>query len=809
MKLVLDALVVGWLALALPAQDVAAKLAELDGARGARLEQLVGELTKLGRSAGDAALAPNFAELALEARRVRSSLARDHASAEALPAALANLADPDLVVRANLCALLGSPRLGAERVEERAAALEVAAQRWPEANARASALTALAALDHAAAAQALARLVPACTGAEQVEAARLLAGHARGRAALLELVASALRGDTKAVAGEALVQLVAACGTALADVEAGGEAPADRALFALAARHPDAQVRDAGALALERFLDRCVTLGDPQRASRTLEALEQAGIERGDLLARRAVLELTSEKGAAKALELARALAKASPVSDDPRSRTTLARARLIETAALFALSRGKEAEPALAQAENALVSLRAERWDLRAREDRADFDARATDDLLMTAVVPLWRTLVALADGAAPDSLAVLELARRADVALLEAQLEISRVAWNATLSHDDVLRHPLGPLVLALDGGAADALGERALELERDLCRACASVCGGGLPGFEPFEGLDTRLADALADPERRKLLVRIQDARRESALGYIDRETERLDRAQLAVDPTRLMELDVLRLQVRRMFQRETEEGDAALLRQRGVSRAGLAFAERNREQGRAESARRIAERAGVDLEALRGRLDELTLARYVAAAESALGGALMDLERGEEAEQVFERALGRLDGALREVRTREDSSAERVVQAQRAGMLTSLAVNANVKLRASEKALEYFERAYELDQSDFMRVMLACYRARAGRRDEARAALADLRVLPANYYNLACTWALLGEHELALDYLARDLAEMRTQPGARERQQNWAKGDPDLESLRGDPRFEALVATEAKK
>ena len=177
--------------------------------------------------------------------------------------------------------------------------------------------------------------------------------------------------------------------------------------------------------------------------------------------------------------------------------------------------------------------------------------------------------------------------------------------------------------------------------------------------------------------------------------------------------------------------------------------------------------------------------------------------------MDLERGEEAEQVFERALARLDGALREVRTREDSSAERIVQAQRAGMLTSLAVNANVKLRASEKALEYFERAHELDQSDFMRVMLACYRARAGRQDEARAALADLRVLPANYYNLACTWALLGERELALDYLARDLAEMRTQPGARERQQNWAKGDPDLESLRGDPRFEALVATETNR
>ena len=76
MKLVLDALVVGWLALVLPAQDVAAKLAELDGARGARLEQLVAELTKLGRPAGDAALAPNFAELALARICARCSVRR-------------------------------------------------------------------------------------------------------------------------------------------------------------------------------------------------------------------------------------------------------------------------------------------------------------------------------------------------------------------------------------------------------------------------------------------------------------------------------------------------------------------------------------------------------------------------------------------------------------------------------------------------------------------------------------------------------------------------------------------------------------
>jgi len=72
------------------------------------------------------------------------------------------------------------------------------------------------------------------------------------------------------------------------------------------------------------------------------------------------------------------------------------------------------------------------------------------------------------------------------------------------------------------------------------------------------------------------------------------------------------------------------------------------------------------------------------------------------------------------------------------------------------------------------------------------------------LRDLPVSPANYYNLACTYALLGEVDLALDYLRRDFAEIRNSTGQLERQKGWARGDPDLEGLRGDPRFVALVA-----
>jgi tetratricopeptide (TPR) repeat protein len=160
-------------------------------------------------------------------------------------------------------------------------------------------------------------------------------------------------------------------------------------------------------------------------------------------------------------------------------------------------------------------------------------------------------------------------------------------------------------------------------------------------------------------------------------------------------------------------------------------------------------------------------------------------------------------VLLRALERLRGAERELEQRDDPASLRSTRAQIAGMYTSLAVNANVKARRPEQALEYFEQAYALEQSEVMRVRLECYRARAGRADEARAALELVPVSPNNYYNLACTHALLGERELALDFLRRDFAELRTSRGARARQAEWARKDPDLASLGDDPRFQELV------
>ena len=57
-------------------------------------------------------------------------------------------------------------------------------------------------------------------------------------------------------------------------------------------------------------------------------------------------------------------------------------------------------------------------------------------------------------------------------------------------------------------------------------------------------------------------------------------------------------------------------------------------------------------------------------------------------------------------------------------------------------------------------------------------------------------PLVLYNAACNLALLGEGERALDGLERAL-EAGVAVG------EWIKHDPDFESLRSHPRFQAIV------
>jgi len=100
--------------------------------------------------------------------------------------------------------------------------------------------------------------------------------------------------------------------------------------------------------------------------------------------------------------------------------------------------------------------------------------------------------------------------------------------------------------------------------------------------------------------------------------------------------------------------------------------------------------------------------------------------------------------------------------------------------------------------------KLGNPDFMRGLLACYRARFGAKDEARALLRTIRPAPAVYYNLACAYSLLGDADQAIEMLQREFDENHPTPGSLARQKEWSRSDPDLAGVAEDPRFIAMTA-----
>lgn len=149
---------------------------------------------------------------------------------------------------------------------------------------------------------------------------------------------------------------------------------------------------------------------------------------------------------------------------------------------------------------------------------------------------------------------------------------------------------------------------------------------------------------------------------------------------------------------------------------------------------------------------------------------------------------------------------------------------------------------EKAVGLYRRAVELEPDDFQSLaMLVSALQRLGRHDEARAVNVqtgaaierrlqrrpdDVRALllgavqaaiagdaqravacgeralvarPDDFstaYNVACAYAVLGDGDRAVELLDRAVRGGRGNLG-------WIENDPDLDSLRGDPRFEVIV------
>ena len=231
----------------------------------------------------------------------------------------------------------------------------------------------------------------------------------------------------------------------------------------------------------------------------------------------------------------------------------------------------------------------------------------------------------------------------------------------------------------------------------------------------------------------------------------------------------------------------------------------SSAALLLAEDFVAEGRVEEARSLAVELERDIEA-RGISNWWYAIGHdrVIRAQLLVGSALTDTGRGDEAEQVVLEAAKRIEDLERELEGRGAPAGQlETVRGLLSSALVSLAVNANVRLKDPKKAEEYYERAYSLRKDEFMRALLACYRARAGRADEARGLLRTIRPGPGTWYNLACTHALLGDVDRALELLSDELTQNHPTAESRSRQAEWARGDPDLASLKDDPRFTRLV------
>jgi adenylate cyclase len=120
------------------------------------------------------------------------------------------------------------------------------------------------------------------------------------------------------------------------------------------------------------------------------------------------------------------------------------------------------------------------------------------------------------------------------------------------------------------------------------------------------------------------------------------------------------------------------------------------------------------------------------------------------------------------------------------------------------DAPARIRAARMSLERAEKAVAHDSSDVQAMSSAASALAAlGESEQARAWIARaLRVDPdhrAMRYNLACSLiADLDDAEVALELLGPYLAT------ATRSELGHAEADPDLDGLRADPRYQALLA-----
>lgn len=760
-------------------------------------------------------------------RLARARLVHSAGGARCVPAVVALLDVADDAARLELVGFLGRRDLGTAGAEARIEALARIARDDLVGEVRSAAVEGLARVADPRAVDRLDALLDEVADPERVAVARTLAGLADGRPHLVRRVLEAFAPPAapgsnasarprRPLDPRSLAVLLDRYGEVLAQLPGGGASAAERRPLVLGRDDPVPIVRFASRTALDGLFGRLAEVGDLARAERLAADLVQEGLNPRDLAFRRAVLTLTRGTQPEAARAAAAELVASGRFSDDLEDRHWRVRGLFLLAAAETVAGDPDGARRALDEAARVIEGLFGERLDLVPSEREpalAGADA-SVGFLQWRALVELWRGFLLLLDGAEPGDAEVTARLRRMHVLLLEAQLlAIQTRSRMPVESLAVVLADPLGPIRLVLSNpDSVPFPSERALALQVELGSAIAGIAAYEMPGF-PVPTGQAAYYEPLQDRERRALLIRLRNARIEAIPLEVQEELSRP-----RPDPDRLQELRIERLI---LLNRSTEDpvvldstvGGDALLEARYPSQLALDLAQALRADDSPAEGRALAERMHADLlaQAARGRgaLNEWMIARI----EVAIGSSYMDEGRPEDAEREFLRAAGRLESVEEDLAARlaeaggDDLQLEGLIaqtRARRADALLSLAVNANVRKGDPELALDYFEEAFELSKSDFMRVLLACYRARGGRADEARAVLAEVVPSPTLYYNLACTHALLGDDDLALDYLARDLDENHGSRRARARQAEWAREDPDLASLRDDPRFAAVLA-----
>lgn len=807
-------------------------------------------------------------EAAPESRRLRARLVELLGDAESLPGALARVGDEDPAVREPLVRFLGRPALGELAAEQRLVLLGHMAADDLDPAVRAAALRALAGAGLVGAGEILASLVVALPPGERAAAARALLALPEARERAVSLVQRVTRGE-QALDTATFALLLEGYGRLLAERGEGGSHPEDAAPLFVGRRHPEAALRQAAVAGFEELVRRLDELGEDERAERVLSSFAAWGWNPREIHYRRAYMALRHGE-LAQARARAGELLDVSRAGDETEDWTWRFYGLHLAAVVDFAEERFDAAAAGFAQAEDLLRHMLREREDLRPdlhrdRPRRGRFQPEpyprapvagsvAVDRIELVGLEQLWRALALLAQaGDEGPPLAALEALRSAHVALLEAQAfaflydtEQGSATWDVLLERD------LGPRALLFTGHRLPGWGgARALDLALRLGRALATVTPDEAPGFEAFPVQDPRLRDPFADEERFLLLRRIEDEELRSAQrewltdrqqrleqGSQDDPTSRRDpnpkEQRLAMLEQRRREREgrldqgaragVTPEELARPVQARPEDSSVRrevyreLLGYRGPTIFALTLAGDLREEGRNAEAEALArgmlEALARGVPGVSSYWTEWTSARL----EMSVASSRMDANQPAEAERELLDAVRRLEDLERSLEERlQDARAggearpylrSWIEQARSmlSNALLSLAVNANVRMGDPERALAYFERAYTLDENDFMRVLLACYRARSGRVAEARTVLRSVEPAPPLYYNLACTHALLGDAELALDYLQREFAQNHPTRGSRERQKEWARGDPDLRALRGLPRFERLVAAE---